>query len=231
MKLSNPFKLLSKFEILLWLFSVVVVTLCFMLVPDRNFLNLAASLVGVTALIFVAKGAVIGQVFIVVFSIFYGIISLHFRYYGEMITYLGMSAPAAVLAVISWLKHPYKQTSQVKVGKLNARRVLLGVILTVIVTVAFYFILEFFNTANLIFSTISVTTSFFASYLTYLRSPYYALAYALNDIVLIVLWVLASIEVIAYLPMVACFGVFLINDLYGYLSWQRMKKYQEKHPV
>ena len=227
MKLSNPFNLLSKLEILLWLFSSTVVALCFMIVPEKSFLNLGACLVGVTALIFLAKGAVIGQALVVVFSVFYGIISLKFRYYGEMITYLGMSAPAAVVALVSWLKHPYKQTAQVKVERLNTRRVLLGAILTLVVTVAFYFILKFFNTANLIFSTISVTTSFFASYLTYLRSPYYALAYALNDIVLIVLWVLASVELISYLPMVACFGVFLINDLYGYFSWQKMRKCQE----
>ena len=57
----------------------------------------------------------------------------------------------------------------------------------------FYFFLEYFNTANIVPSTVSVTTSFLAVYLTFRRSPYFALAYAANDIVLIVLWVLASI--------------------------------------
>ena len=41
-----------------------------------------------------------------------------------------------------------------------------------------------FNTTNLIPSTISVTISFLAVYLTFRRSPYFDLAYALNDIVL-----------------------------------------------
>ena len=50
------------------------------------------------------------------------------------------------------------------------------------------------NTPNLIFSTISVVTSFFAASLTMLRSSYYALGYASNDIVLIILWILASIK-------------------------------------
>ena len=77
------------------------------------------------------------------------------------------------------------------------------------------------------FSTISVTTSFVAVYFTFLRSPYYALGYAANDIVLIILWTLASMENISYLPMVVCFVMFLANDLYGFYNWRKMRKRQE----
>ena len=82
------------------------------------------------------------------------------------------------------------------------------------------------GTANLLFSTISVTTSFIAAYLTYLRSPYYGLGYAANDVVLIVLWVSMSIHDISYLPMIACFVMFLINDLYGFYNWRKLSKIQ-----
>ena len=99
-------------------------------------------------------------------------------------------------------------------------------IFSVVITVAFYFILKFFDTPNLIFSTLSVATSFLASYLTYFRSPFYAVGYAANDIVLIVLWVLASMQDTSYIPMVVCFVVFLLNDSYGFINWQRMKKRQ-----
>jgi nicotinamide riboside transporter PnuC len=77
-------------------------------------------------------------------------------------------------------------------------------------------------------STLSVTTSFLAVSLTALRSPYYALAYTANDIVLIVLWILASIQDIAYLPMILCFVMFMVNDLYGFLNWRRMRDRQGK---
>ena len=90
------------------------------------------------------------------------------------------------------------------------------------------FILKYFNTANLIPSTFSVSTSFLAAYLTFRRSPYFALAYASNDVVLIVLWVLASLKDISYISVVICFIVFLVNDLYGFISWLRMMKRQEK---
>lgn len=95
-----------------------------------------------------------------------------------------------------------------------------------LVTILFYYILAAFHNANLIPSTLSVTTSFLASYLTFRRSPYYALAYAANDLVLIVLWILASIADRQYLSMVVCFAVFFVNDLYGFVNWSKMKKRQ-----
>lgn len=227
MKLKNPFKDLTKFELSLWLVSIAVVTLSFVLPEEKNYLNLCASLIGVTALIFVSKGYVLGQALIVVFAVFYGIISFHFRYYGEVITYLGMSAPMAVLSMVSWIKHPYKSSREVEVNQMNKRQTAIMAVSAVAVTVAFYFILDYFNTANIVFSTVSVTTSFVAAYMTYMRSPYYAIGYALNDVVLIVLWVLAAIDNISYIPMIFCFVMFLFNDLYGFINWQRIKKRQQ----
>lgn len=226
MKLINNFRDLSRFELCLWLTSIAVIVLSFFLSGRGDVLTMTASLIGVTALIFVAKGYVLGQVLTVVFAVFYGIVSFYFRYYGEMITYLGMTAPSAAAAVISWLRHPYEGTKEVKVNKLNTKLWVLLVFLTAAVTIAFYFILSAIGNANVLFSTVSVATSFIASYLTFFRSPYYALAYAANDVVLIVLWTLATLESISYLPMIACFIMFLINDLYGFYNWQKMKKNQ-----
>ena len=222
--MKNPFKQLTKFELILWLTSLVVVSLSFGLSPKRDILTLCASLIGVTALIFIAKGYVIGQVLCVIFAVFYGIISFYFKYYGEMITYLCMSAPIAVAAVISWLRHPYKDTSEVSVRRTGKRNMIILLALTAAVTAGFYFILKALDTANLL----SVATSFFAAALTFLRSPYYGLAYGANDVVLIILWVLASVEDIAYLPMIFCFVMFLANDVYGFINWQRIQRRQER---
>lgn len=224
---QNPFKQLSLFEWVLWSVSVVMVILSFLISGKSSLLEMIASLIGVTALIFVAKGLIIGQALTVVFSVFYGIVSLHFNYWGEMITYLFMSAPIAFIATIEWIKHPYKNTDVVEVSRVSKKHICLMSILSVVVTVGFFFVLKALDTPNLFFSTISITTSFVASYLTFLRSPYYGIGYALNDVVLIVLWVLASITDISYLPMVACFVMFLLNDVYGFINWRRLKHEQK----
>ena len=192
-------------------------------------MTLFASLVGVTSLIFNAKGNPVGQALMIVFSLLYGIISFTFAYYGEMITYLGMTMPMAIFALVSWLRNPYNNNrAEVKVNTVGKREALLMWILTAAVTVLFYFVLGHFETANIVPSTLSVTTSFLAAYLTFRRSPYFALAYAANDIVLIVLWVMASMCDIRYIPVVVCFAAFFANDIYGYLSWRRMKVRQNK---
>ena len=100
--------------------------------------------------------------------------------------------------------------------------------ITFVVTVAFYFILKAINTSELIVSTVSIATSCLASVLSFLRSPYYALAYTANDIVLIILWVIAATSSISYLPMVVCFVAFLANDIYGYINWNSLKRKQEE---
>lgn len=225
MNISASVKNLSAFERGLWLFSLAVVTISFLVCGSFNPLTLVASLVGVTALIFVARGDVLGQMLTVLFAVLYAIISWQFRYFGEMITYLGMSAPIAVLAVISWRRNPYS-SSQVKVGAVTTKKWLLLVLMAAVVTLALYYVLRALGTSNLFFSTVSITTSFFAASLTVLRSPGYAVAYAANDVVLIILWVLATLEDISFLPVVICFVMFFVNDLYGFVNWRRMKNAQ-----
>lgn len=218
---------LKKEEIILWSSSVILILVSFSIFDRENYLTLVASLIGVTSLIFNAKGNPFGQFLMVIFSVLYGIISFTFSYYGEMITYLGMTAPMAVVALISWLKNPYQgNKAEVKVNSIKKKEYIFMWIVTVFVTSIFYFVLEYFDTANIIPSTISVTTSFLAVYLTFRRSPYYAIGYAANDIVLIVLWILASFENMAYVSVVVCFIAFLANDIYGYLSWCEMGKRQ-----
>lgn len=223
-KLFNYFSLS---EICLWIASVFLIVVSFLLFDRENHLTLLASLIGVTSLIFNAKGNPFGQFLMVIFSLLYGIISYTFSYYGEMITYLGMTMPMAIFALVSWLKNPYQgNRAEVKINSLSFREIIFMWAAAGIVTVIFFFILDAFNTANTIPCTISVTTSFIAVYLTFRRSPYFAAAYAANDIVLIVLWILASIADIRYLSVVVCFVAFLFNDIYGFISWQKMKKRQ-----
>lgn len=217
----------SRTEWTLWMSSVALIAVSFAVFDRENYLTLCSSLIGATSLIFNAKGNPIGQALTIIFSILYGIISYTFEYYGEMITYLGMTMPMAIFALISWLRNPYKgNRAQVKVNSLKAKEILLMLAAAALITLAFYFILKACGTANMIPSTISVTTSFIAVYLTFRRSPLYALGYAANDIVLIVLWILATIEDMTYLSVVICFAMFLINDIYGFVNWRKMRKKQ-----
>ncbi len=223
----SSIKNLNLFERILWSVSVTVIIISFFATGHPDVLVLCSTLVGVTALVFVAKGDVLGQILCFIFSLLYAAVSFRFAYYGEMISYVGMSGVIALISTVSWIRHPYAD-KQVKVNRPSVKALLALAALTLAVTVAFYFILKLLGTASLIVSTVSIATSFAASALTVLRSPYYAIMYSLNDIVLITLWVIASISDPSSVPMIFCFVMFLINDLYGFYNWRRMEKRQKQ---
>ncbi len=229
MKIKRIIKYFSIFEWLLWLGSLTLITVFFCVFDRVNFLSFTASLLGATSLIFCAKGNPVGQALIIVFSSLYGYISYECKYYGEMITYVCMTLPMAIVALITWLKHPYNgKRSEVKVERVGVKELLFALVLTAIITAAFYFALKYLGTANMVVSTISIATSFIAVYLTFRRSPYFALAYALNDIVLIVLWSIELISNSSAISVLVCFITFLVNDIYGFISWKAMQKKQNK---
>lgn len=219
--MCNPIKTLTKKEWALWLGSLSAVIFSNVIAGNIDPLTLAATCIGVTSLIFAAKGNVWSQVLMTIFCILYAAISWRFRYWGEMITYLGMSLPMSVWSIVTWAKNSSGSGSSVAIQKLTAKHIAGLIIFGALTTMIFYFILRALNTPNIVFSTISVTTSFLAAALTLLRSSYYALGYAANDIVLIVLWILASLKNPVYLPVAFNFLIFLVNDLYGFISWKK----------
>lgn len=228
MNIKSVFKNFSLADYSIWISSMGIIISFFGLFDGKNFLSLTASLIGVTSLIFAAKGHPLGQVLIIIFSAIYGYISFDFSYYGEMITYLGMTAPMAAISLISWLRNPFHDNpAEVRVNTLKINEIVLIPFITAAVTVIFFFVLKYFHTANLFTSTLSVSTSFTAAYLTFRRSAFFALAYALNDAVLIVLWAMAVSKDISSLSVLICFVMFLVNDLYGFKSWLDMKKRQQ----
>lgn len=221
MKILN----LSGFEKTLYAVSVSVIIISSILSGNFNVANTLCSVLGATALIFVSKGNPIGQLFTVIFGIIYAIISFRLRLLSEVITYAGMTAPIALIAFITWLKNPYEK-NEVKIAKLTKGKII-GLIASAIpVTVLMCLLMLKLNTPYIVLSTVSIFTSYIAAYLTVCRSPYYAFGYSLNDIVLIILWSLAAKKDLSYISIVACFVIFLANDLYGLYNWERLRKKQ-----
>ena len=79
-RVYHCFHYFTRGELALWGTSTALI-LAFFLAYDRP-------LIGLTSLIFNAKGNPFGQLLMVCFSALYGIISFSCGYYGEMATYL-----------------------------------------------------------------------------------------------------------------------------------------------
>ena len=224
--MKNPFSELNKKEWTIFLGSLISVVAA-NFIGDFNVLNLISSILGVTFLIFVAKGSVWGQIFTLAFAVFYVIKSYVFKYYGEVLISFLMMIPLAVFSIVTWYRNPYKKGENVvRICRISFKEICFSVLCACAVTVAFYFILKALGTANLIVSTISVFTSFLASYLMLRRNSFYAVMFMLNDLVLIVLWGMSCAVDIANVSIVVCFFIFLINDTYGFIRWKMREKEQ-----
>ena len=134
-KILNYF---SNGELMLWGFSVSLILAAFGFFGGNGFLSLIASLIGVTSILLNAKGNPIGQFLMIIFSMLYGIISYSFSYYGEMITYLGMTMPMAVFALITWLRHPYEgKRTEVQVNSISKMESIIMFLPAAVLTGAF----------------------------------------------------------------------------------------------
>lgn len=222
------FKNWNLFEICFLLCSLIALTLCFIFGIDKNVLSFISSLVGVVSVITVAKGLVVAPFINIVYNILYAIISVIQGYYGETIIYVFLMIPICVLSIISWLKNKNKENVDVvDINKIKGKEYLYLAGATLVATVGFYFLLKALNTNELIISTLSLISSIVASYLMLRRCSYYAIGFIVNDIILIVLWSMVVVSSgIGYLPTVISFGVFLINDIYGFIHWKMEEKKQ-----
>ena len=224
--IKKAIKYFNWIEWTIFISSLTLITASFFIFKNNSYLNLIASLIGVTALIFVDKGHPLGQFITIIFACIYAYVSFTFNYYGEMITYIGMTGLIACFSLVVWIMNPSKKRTEVRVNSISQGEVFISFTVMFVISFLFYFILKLLNTTNLLISTISIFTSLTASYLTLRRSKYYALAYAANDVVLIIMWILASISSSQYISMVICFIFFLINDIYGFINWNKMEKKQ-----
>lgn len=228
-KTKQLLKYFKWYEYLIYFIAIASNIVVFVLTSSTEYLNLIASLLGITALVFLAKGNIIGQFLTIIFSTMYAYISFDCQYYGEVATYLFMTAPIALASIVSWAKHPFQgKKDEVEINEIPKKEYLLIFSLSILVTFIFYFVLNWLGTDNVYISTISVFSSFIASYLTFRRSRFYAVAYATNDLILIALWIYKTIGNINYISVVICFIAFFVFDLYGFICWSKRMVEQKK---
>lgn len=224
--MKNFFKSWTLFEKVFVIISIFIITICFFLGQDKNIFSLIASILGILTVICGAKGLIIAPIINIIYNVIYTILSISQHYYGEAIIYTFLMIPINIITIISWKKNKSKENDNVvEVNKISTKEYLYLSFITITLTIGFYFLLRILNTNELIISTISLVTSILASYLMLRRSSYYAIAYIINDIILITLWTLSiKSNRFEHLPMIITFIIFFINDIYGFINWKQRER-------
>ncbi len=228
---ENPFKGMKIQEYIILGVSLTAIIVSFILIKEKDYLTFITAINGMFMAIFVARAHIFAQIFGIINVILYGITSYITHYYGELIISVALYFPLTIIATVSWIKHLYKQTPEVEIEKINYKDIIYMILITTVVTVGIFFLLRALNTPNLIVSVLSVSISTAAAYLSIRRSPFYALAYSFNDIVIIVLWGLATKESMQYLPLTISFIGFFLCDSYGLINWLQIRRRQKRESL
>lgn len=182
-----------------------------------------------TTAILMSKGKVESYFIGFISVFFYGIVSYHQRYYGELLITIFLTFPIMIIGIISWLRHQDKDDDVVIISSLPKREIFLAFASQLLLFWIYIFILKLFNTDLLIISCLSIVTSVLASYFEARRSELSLFCYIANDIIIIIIWIIPIISGQTELISVLVGPILLlINDIYGSYNWKKMKEKQEK---
>ena len=216
----------TNFEKLLLFGSIVIVTitgLCF----KSDLLTITCSIVGIITVLLLAKGKNLGQVFGLLITILYSIVSFKNKYYGEVLIYALLMFPMFVIGIFSWIKHKNEKTNSVEINSIKKNEWIIISFAFAGIFVGIYYLLKSFNTSELFVSTISVLASLFAVYLQIRRSKYSFGFYLINDIILMFLWGIPVLHGnFILVPMLLNPTINFINDAYGFYNWKKTEKIQ-----
>lgn len=217
----------AKFDIIL-LFVSLITIVTVGIIFNSTLLTIICSITGIFCALTQAKGKIISQFIGIVLVFLYSIISFQNKFFGEVLIYIFIMFPLFVLGIISWIKNMNKKTKIVNENVLKKNEWILLTIISIILFIGLYYLLKYFNTNQLFVSTLSMVTSLFATYLIARRSKYGFWFYIGNDIILFILWGFPVIKGnLLLIPMLVNPLINLINDLYGWQSWNKREKDKE----
>ena len=221
------FKDWTNFEKILLFGSIIVVSIVGILFKS-DLLTISCSIVGIITALLLAKGKNLGQVFGLLITVLYSIVSFKNKYYGEVLIYSLLMLPMYVIGIITWINHKSEKTNSVEINSINKKEWILVSFIFAGVFVGIYYLLKSFNTSELVISTISVLASLFAVYLQIRRSKYSFSFYIVNDIILMFLWGIPVVRGSYILfPMLLNPTINLVNDIYGFYNWKKTEKIQK----
>ncbi len=223
--IKNYFKNWNLFEKIFLPFGIIT-TIIVSVVTKSSIISTLYVITYITNALLNSKGRPECYIFGFIGIIFYGYLSYHQKYFGELIIIVFMSIPVMIMGVISWLKNRDDET--IIINTISIKEIVLVLLSQVIMFFGYYYILKLFNTNMLIVSTLSIIMSLLALYFGARRSELSFYFYILNDIVGIALWLVPIINGETNNFSVVLGPILLfINDNYGIFNWKRIKKKQQ----
>lgn len=214
----------NRFEKTLLFVSIILITISG-IINNSEILTIITSFLMVLCALTQAKGKVISQFIGVIAIILYSIIAFQNQYYGEVIIYILVLLPMYLVGIYSWITNKNEDTNTVNQNDLSKKEWIILSVIDILLFGILYYVLRYFNTSQLVVSTLSMLASLMANYLIVRRNKYSFLFYIINDLILVILWGIPVLKGdFALIPILIDPVLLLINDSYGWKNWNKNEK-------
>ena len=231
-KLQSIFSSYKWYEILFYFIGVFAIILVSIFCKS-SILTIFLSILGLTYVFLVSKKFKFAIIFGVVYTTLYVVQSAFYKNWGEFIINLCVVLPILIVSMISWFLKNDKRSLKVQSKKISFKEILILLLVSAVVSVGFYFVLQYFNTPNLIVATLSLFITILGNYLLMRQSPLMFYAYILNNIVVILIWLLPVLQgeknAIETLPMLIVFSFYLIFNILGAINWHKKENVKNEN--
>jgi nicotinamide mononucleotide transporter PnuC len=229
--LKNYFKGFNTFDWIIFALAFIApVTLG--IIFKNDVLDIVTPCVAVITAHALAKGKVEGYFISLLSSALYIAVSVRAHTYGEAIHTVLIGYPVVIYGIFAWLKNKRtdkEQGSVVKVGKTGKLELLILCGSQAVMAVGYYFLLQAFNTEQVLFSTLSLVLVTISMYLLARRSALCWFSYIIWDLCVFTLWLLVVLDGSGGSAAVLAMPVlYLVTDIYGAISWLKLNKTQQK---
>ena len=116
----ESFKEWSKFEKLFLLNSILLVIIVG-LIFKSDLLTISCYIVGILTALLIAKGKNLGQVFGLLITVLYWVVSFKNKYYGEVFVYIILMLPMYIIGIITWIKHKNEKTNFIEINSIKKK--------------------------------------------------------------------------------------------------------------
>ena len=215
---------------MLFLFAAIIVPTIFLFALNSDPLTVFVAIFFLMYIQHESKAKPMAFVFGLIMLALYTVLVINLSLYGEIIVNVGIILPVCIYGLVSWFKNKRKCNERgvvVIVNKIKHKEFVLVTLAVVVLGVGTYFMLDAFNTEFLILSTLSIMTAVFANYFLARRNQLGTLVSLPYDIVQLTLWITVTVTYdTSAAVLIASVSMGLINDIYGYFTWRKLRKSQ-----
>lgn len=209
-----------------FILSILIVYISSIL-QKSNILLVISSIFGVIYSLLIAKEKRIAFIFGIINVSTYGYLLFAQKLYGGLIYNILYSLPMLIWGYIKWKKVQNKENSGVKIIS-NKNRIVLTIVFTLLI-MSYSLVLKSIGGYNYILDSITSVLGYLGIYLMSNKYIEQWIVWIICNLANTILWYMLSAGNTNNIPMLMMWIIYLINSIYGYITWR--KKYNKRGKI